>query len=644
MLILQFIEFILFAFIAFYLPGKLIIEKFKINLPFLERIVILPVIGIFFFAAISLILRLLMLPFYTMYLFIIPLAFWNAKRINFYKWKSYKFHFSHLILIVVLLLGTILLSWPNYFSGITTSEGIVFSSFHDPAFHLSVIGELKHHFPPEHPTFANEFLKNYHYFPDLVIAGVDSMIKVDINNLYFRIIPFFVSLYFGLSVYVVANLLTNKYWVKCLAVFLTYFTGSFSYFIPIFVKGTSWNDGAFLLDQPYSVTLNPHNIFGFIIFLSGILFILKYDKVKNIYYLYLVGLIFAFAFTFKTYVSILGMSSLIFVSIYLWIIKKDFNGFRVFFTSSIIFIASYFLLINNARNGIYFLPGWTLDRMVSDPVRLYLPNDSLVKQVYFENNNYLRIIQIYCKEFLLYFFGNLGTRTLGFIFLVFSFKSLRNISTGFIFILIFTLASLLIPVLFNQGGTPYNIIQFGSYALIVTSIFSAIAVKYLFDRSLFKKNKFIFWSLVFLFILMSIPGSLMNLVGGFHPEKFVVPMEELNILNYLKNVTSKNSVILMLPERNDYSPAYVSAISERRVFLGDTVQVELTNLNYIRRFDELMSTINGTNPLVEKFLTENKISYLYLTTNKYNEIKDTIFISKFKLIIKNERAFLFKFN
>ncbi len=644
MLILQFIEFILFAFIAFYLPGKLIIEKFKINLPFLERIVILPVIGIFFFAAISLILRFLMLPFYTMYLFIIPLALWNVKGIKSYKWISYKFYFSHVILIVILLLGTISLSWPNYFSGIMTSEGIVFSSFHDPAFHLSVIGELKHHFPPEHPTFANEFLKNYHYFPDLVIAGVDSMINVDINNLYFRIIPFFVSLYFGLSVYIVANLITNKYWVKCLAVFLTYFTGSFSYFIPIFVKGTSWSNGAFLLDQPYSVTLNPHNIFGFIIFLSGILFILKYDKVKNIYYLYLVGLIFAFAFTFKTYVSILGMSSFFFVSIYLWIIKKDFNGIRVFFTSSIIFIASYILLINDTRNGIYFLPGWLLDRMVSDPDRFYLPNDSLVKQVYFENNNYLRIIQIYCKEFLFYFFGNLGTRILGFVFLVFSLNNFKIMSVGFLFILIFTLESILIPVFFSQGGTSYNIIQFGSYALIVTSIFSAIAVEHIFNRSLFKKNKFIFWSLVFLFVLMSIPGYLKNFVGGFNSDKFVIPTEELKILTYLKHMTSTDSVILMLPEKNDNSPAYVSAVSERRVFLGDSVQVELTNLNYKQRYNELLSVINDDDSHVEQFLKNNNISYLYLTARNYNILIDTTFMSKFKPIIINDRVALFKYN
>ncbi len=143
---------------------------------------------------------------------------------------------------------------------------------------------------------------------------------------------------------------------------------------------------------------------------------------------------------------------------------------------------------------------------------------------------------------------------------------------------------------------------------------------------------------------MSIPGYLKNFVGGFNSDKFVIPTEELKILTYLKHMTSTDSVILMLPEKNDNSPAYVSAVSERRVFLGDSVQVELTNLNYKQRYNELLSVINDDDSHVEQFLKNNNISYLYLTARNYNILIDTTFMSKFKPIIINDRVALFKYN
>src|SRR3990167_10448212 len=284
-LIPQFLFLAIFSLMAFYLPGKIFLEKFKIKFDSLERLVIFPIIGIFIFTIISIIVRIFQLPFTIIYILLIPITFqyftnirWNLRTLS--KIKPY-----FLILTLVLLLGAISQLRFNFFSFSETSAGITFFSFHDSAFHLSVIGELKNHFPPQHPTFANEALKNYHYLPDFLLAGINSSIPVDKLDLYFRLAPFFASVYFGLATYLVASQFSKIIAFRILAVILTYFAGSFAFLIPIFNKGADWNAASFMLDQPFDLSFNPQNLLAFAIFLVGFYFVIKYSKLGNVIYL-----------------------------------------------------------------------------------------------------------------------------------------------------------------------------------------------------------------------------------------------------------------------------------------------------------------------------------------------------------------------
>ena len=630
---------------AFYLPGKIFLEKFKIKFDSLERLVIFPIIGIFIYTIISIIIRIFQLPFAVIYILLVPMTFqyFRKFRWNFRIFLKIKPHF--IILSLVLLLGTISQLRFNFFSFSESSAGITFFSFHDSAFHLAVIGELKNHFPPQYPTFANVALKNYHYLPDFLLAGINSSIPIDKLELYFRIAPFFASLYFGLAAYLVASQFSKIIAFRILAVVLTYFAGSFAYLIPAFNKGADWNAASFMLDQPFDLSFNPQNLLAFTIFLVGFYFVIKYSKLGNIIYLIVAGLIYAASFGFKSYLSALGVCAILAVCLHLLVFKKKIEVIKVPLITISIFFISFFLLINSTKNSIHFLPGWILKRMVEDPDRLNMASLSILEQHYLEKNNYLRVAQINIREAATYIFGNLGTRILGFIFILTFLKKFRKLSAEKVFVIVVVVSSLSIPLLFNQGGSAYNIIQFGPYSLILTSIFSAIALEKIYRKMNFVKQKFLFSVIILAFFALSVPVNIKTFIKRLDTEKFEVANNELQALQYLKEKTDKKSVILVYPTTKNLNSSYISALSERRVFLSDSVQIELASLDFETRYKDLVQFFKYNDIEQTKgFLKKNKITYIYLTAEDEKAADGNVFFLGFKPVIKNDSVSLYGAN
>ena len=648
-LIPQFLFFAIFSLMAFYLPGKIFLEKLRLRSDSLERLVIYPIIGIFIYTISSIIIRIFQLPFAVIYILLVPIAFqyFRKFRWNFRKLPKIKPYF--VILTLVLLLGAVSQLRLNFFSFSETSAGITFFSFHDSAFHLAVISELKNHFPPQHPAFANEALKNYHYLPDFLLAGINSSIPVDKLNLYFRIAPFFASLYFGLATYLVASQFSKIIAFRILAVVLTYFAGSLAFLIPIFNKGADWNAASFMLDQPFDLSFNPQNLLAFAIFLVGFYFVIKYSKLGNVIYLIVAGLIYAASFGFKSYLSALGIIAILAVCFHLFVFVKKIEVVKVSLITLSIFFISFFLLINSTKNSIHFLPGWTLKRMVEDPDRLNMASLTILEQHYLEKNNYLRVAQINIREAATYIFGNLGTRILGFIFILTFLKKFRKLSADRIFIIVIVLSSLSIPLLFNQGGSAYNIIQFGPYALILTSIFSATALEKIYmclDKKMAViKLKKLFILIILVFLALSVPVNIKTFIKRLDTEKFEVPNSELEVLQYLKEKTDKKSVILVYPTKKNLNSSYVSALSERRVFLSDSVQIELASLDFETRYKNLFQFFEPNElETAKEFLNENKITYIYLTAEDKKATEKNVFFWGLKPIIQNGSVSLYRVN
>ena len=378
--------------------------------------------------------------------------------------------------------------------------------------------------------------------------------------------------------------------------------------------------------------------------MTGLYFIFEYQRKGNIRFIYLAGFIYAFCAGFKVHVAILGLGGLLVLSFYTLIFKKSYFFFKVFFITLIIFILFSLLIVDTFQSSLHLAPGWTLRKMVEDPDRLNLQNFVLLEQHYASFNNYFRLAEIYLKEFLIYIFGNLGVRILGFFYFIILLKNIQKLSPAVVFIMSASIGGLFIPIIFNQGSSPYNIIQFGVYSLTILSIFTAISVEKLIDRLSFFRNYLVTFCLIISIMLLSIPANIKTFVTYLNYQKFVLAYDEVNTLKYLRENSDKKSVVLVYPSFNNANTAYVSAISGRRVYLSamDFVKT-MSHLDYSSREKKVMDFFYTLNYEEQReFLKKEGINYIYLSQDDVSKIESSGRGLRFPEIVKTNKDILYE--
>ena len=200
-LFFYFLLFTIFSVLVFYIPGKFLLSKLNIKLQGLESVVIASVVGTLFFVLLEILFRTFgVSPLVIFSLDLVLCIFYLRSVDDFRAWnlnKLYKnLNFWNIQLCLILILGVISQVWIHFASGILSKEGLSFlyQPFRDASFHLSIIEELKHGFPPQNPFYAGVPLKNYHYFTDLLISGINSILPIPLFDLYFKILLFFLKL------------------------------------------------------------------------------------------------------------------------------------------------------------------------------------------------------------------------------------------------------------------------------------------------------------------------------------------------------------------------------------------------------------------------------------------------------------------
>jgi len=205
-----------------------------------------------------------------------------------------------------------------------------------------------------------------------------------------------------------------------------------------------------------------------------------------------------------------------------------------------------------------------------------------------------RVIWLEGMGFLIFFFGNLGMRFLGL---------WEFVKTNAIF-KISILLSLVFPLLFLQKGVASNTAQFLQYFLLLFGILAGIAVSKI-PKTL---SSFLF-PLIF---LLMIPTQI-DLLRNFYqrPAFAKISSQELEALNFIKNNTDENAVILTPPynqhlDQKQVTPniwdwfdtSYVSAFSSRRTYFDDYEQVDIMGYDYKPRL-KIKETIFNSREIEE---------------------------------------------
>ncbi|MEK7536295.1 MAG: hypothetical protein AAB559_00750, partial [Patescibacteria group bacterium] len=188
---------------------------------------------------VSYILIVLNIPYLIIVVLFLSLILYLKSIIRAVKLIKINFNIRSLVVLVVFVIGIIGQLAVIAPSGIYKSGDLVFWSAHghDGTWHIALMEEMKKGWPLENPIFAGTPLKNYHFFSDILPAMVSKYTNISNFNLYFRIFPFFYSLFLGASVFYLTKKLTKNFsasisYFACIwATIFTYFAGSFGYLI-----------------------------------------------------------------------------------------------------------------------------------------------------------------------------------------------------------------------------------------------------------------------------------------------------------------------------------------------------------------------------------------------------------------------------
>ncbi|MCL5676040.1 MAG: hypothetical protein M1120_02840, partial [Patescibacteria group bacterium] len=224
-----------------------------------------------------------------------------------------------LIISGALASGSILFrsGWQN------VGGSLSFTEYRDAFWHLGLMEELVRQIPPLHPGFAPLPLTNYHYFAHLF--GASYLFLGVFNNLdfYFRLFPFLLTLLFGLSLYIAGRALTKSVFGANLAVIFGYFTGSFAYVLPLFIRypGFDWHESSFWLSQPFSMAINPSFALSSFLFLATVFLLTKMSVSPKKELAILITLIGGTLIIYKVYAGALFLGGLLVCS--LWDLLKS---------------------------------------------------------------------------------------------------------------------------------------------------------------------------------------------------------------------------------------------------------------------------------------------------------------------------------
>lgn len=650
-ILLQFIFGLIFfgiSVICFTFPGYFLLKKIKLEFDdILEKYTLSTVLGLVVFTLAAYLLAALHLRF-LMWVFPVfgVITFLSSSNLiggsinNFIDshfrgndnwWGSFKISHKKLF-ILVLVVGIVAQVAVNAPSGIPYKDGIYFwsSHGHDGVWHSSLMESMKRsEFPFQNPELAGQKLQNYHFFVDLLMSEIGRLFNFSNLDIYFRFMPTLFSILLGLASFIFVRSWKGSEVAGIWAMIFTYFAGSFGYFLYVPTHGSLGGESIFWVSQTHSVLGNPPHASAFIILTVFLFCLLKYFRNYDFKYFLLCFLLGGAIIEFKVYGGILILFGLLVLGIIEIFVKRTYKILLLFLSTFLLAFGIYYPNSINSQDFLIWQPWWYIRTMVVAPDRLNWLDLELRRQHYLSRGTWnanLRVVQLETTAFLIFLFGNLGMRFLGFWTI---FKQLRkNIfrNSFNLFFLVITITSFLIPVLFLQKGVAWNSIQFNQYFLLLFGFLASLAVTDLLSRI---KKYYIKVIMIIIIIFLAVPTQA-GLLWQFYSNAALskISYQELEALDFLKQTSKKNSVILTAPfnkyEKEKfknppipiytwYDTGYVSAFSERKTLISDEEQINIMGYDVrdaVKEREEAFKT-NDANK-VNEFLTKFNINYIYL--------------------------------
>ena len=594
-------------------------------------------IGVIIFVLIAITFGLLNLRFLVLPFLVISNA-WAIFALKYKILKPWRIFSYDKVLTFILIVGILIQGFINFPSGFKYQEGLYFwsSQGHDGLWHVASMEAIKQSIPPQNPGFSGEVIYNYHYLVDVLMGEFGRIFPVFSSiDLYFRYFPVILSFLIGITIFAFVKRWQNSKKIGYLALFFTYFTGSFGYIVSLMHGGSIFaGETTFWAAQQNTILGNPpHAASHFLLpaFFLAFLIYLQTRSKKWIIVSFLIGSTLA---GFKVSGGVVMLAGLVAAAL----VDLIFHRKMLTGVLTIALVLSNALTFKSmtspqAASFLMFLPWWFIRTMVV--VRLDWIDLELRRQFYLSLgswNGYLRVLQFETMAFIIFVVGNLGMRIIGIIEIarkLFTSKGKIIASPIETMLLVSMITGLIIPLLFVQKGLIYNNIQFMQYFILIFGFYAAVSVYNILGLLKGVFLKFFLFVLIATLSLPTVIGNLMEFYGPNTNPLAKISRSQLSALSYLKDNSNPKDIILNMPYNKDlqskfttqpkpiyawYDTNYISALTGRVSYLASEhvtllfyPTTDQREENKIKFFKQLDLSWN------KEFLKQARVSFIYIS-------------------------------
>lgn len=597
---------LIFGYFGF---GLFLLKKTKLKLALEEELVIGSILSISLVT--SLVALLGQFVSTKAYLLLIPVFILGAteykKIFNIFKTLGSLIK-KNIVGTIFFVLSILVLSSTLIFSHFNSHGNLVLQEIHDSVWHVALIENLQESIPPLHPSSDSVVLNNYHYFYDLFLSGIVKYSNISEFVLYFQVSVILLSTLLVGSAFVVGKKLRDTF-AGYLLVGSTVFIGSISYIIPLlFHPEQPWGESSFWVSQTLVMIVNPQVIYTlavtyiFILLVSKLELIKKLNKENLPKYFWLHTIIIVLTATsigFKSYAWVILSFVYAFVLLRELIKYKSIYPILVGLVYSLISVPFVWLITRFAGSSFFYAPLWFTDSMIESPDRVNYLEWKFLKDHYLFKKNWPRLWILEAKKIALFYFGNLGIRSLFIGLPVFYIlkkfrKNINWVLVNYIFVGI--LFSSIFPLLFLQRGTVWNSIQFWYYTLIFANILFVLFL----SKLLKNKSKILVAFVLAVLFIAAIPTGVKTI-----QDKTRKPFElDSRFVSVLNEIDSSENILICPEGYPAYHSALIKVLTPASVYLANPSQLELVGSDddIIQEYEEIFKQRNSIEfkKLIEK--------------------------------------------
>lgn len=619
-------------FVAFYIPGRVVLGKFKLEHTYALHVIAV-VVGITLWAWQGYLLGLLDLRFVSYLYLIVFLGIFIYQ--GYFRRFSFSWNIFKKVDLVVLLIATFGIAaqvLPYLHMGQKTDQGVIIKQYSvDHVWHAGITLDLVKNFPPHEPGMSGIILIDYHYWFNLITADLVRVFHLPLVPTQFlgmyplaSLLLLFVGYYFARLIY------DNKLFVR-LFLFFLFFSGDASMWLILFMQQQLTLSLSSLINNGVRFVDTPAFAYSIIVGLTAFYLIFQEKKRLSKKMIVLAALLFGSLFEFKVYTAIVCMFGFAALAGYAFF-KKRWDLIICFVLASLSGAFVFFPNVSSS-SGLFFLP-FELPRDFITQRVLGFYDWELRWRIYQDHHNYIRIIQYGIYMSVVYLVVQFGIQLLG----LFPWRRSLQVLSAARALPLYTIiiSGMILAFFFYQTVGGANIWEFLLPAGFILSLFTALILTLLLKKTPMVV-KVVVLSIVILFVIprwgITVAEEFKNeYLSGFHG----ITNEEYTSYEYLKNNVTDDARVMVV---NHQSPvilvSYIKMFSGVPLYLsGEGTRQQLTPEIQKRR-DLVKSMQNGYTGNNSAILNSEKVKYLYY----YGQAPQELMGKKgFTVVFRNREA------